>query len=255
MTSPTRRKGQLTLIALAMAAGASIAASNAMAADALPPPPVFEGPAITPVELGSGWYIRGDIGYVSYNDAKADYAGVPFDTADLEDTISAGAGFGYKLTDLLRGDITLDYRFGSSFDGSTTAPGVGYTNENGKVSSWTGLANAYVDLGNWYGITPYVGAGIGFASNRVEDYNAFFYNNAGTLLGSFPVRPRERFGLAWALMAGAALDVGYGFSLDLGYRYVNLGEARTGFDLFGNKTRIKEIDAHEFRLGMRYMIE
>ena len=29
------------------------------------------------------------------------------------------------------------------------------------------MANAYVDLGNWYGVVPYVGAGIGASRNTI----------------------------------------------------------------------------------------
>jgi opacity protein-like surface antigen len=55
-------------------------------------------------------------------------------------------------------------------------------------------------------------------------------------------------------MAGAAFDLG-GFKLDLGYRYIHLGEARTEFDSYGFGTKLKAVDAHEARLGFRYMID
>ncbi len=31
-----------------------------------------------------------------------------------------------------------------------------------------GLANAYIDMGNWCGFTPFIGAGIGFATLTVD---------------------------------------------------------------------------------------
>jgi opacity protein-like surface antigen len=57
------------------------------------------------------------------------------------------------------------------------------------------------------------------------------------------------------LMAGAAIDITSGLKLDLGYRYVNLGEARTRLDQFGVGTKLKAIDSHEVRVGVRYMID
>jgi opacity protein-like surface antigen len=42
------------------------------------------------------------------------------------------------------------------------------TNEyTADIMSWLGLANAYIDMGTWCGFTPYVGAGIGFATISV----------------------------------------------------------------------------------------
>ncbi len=49
------------------------------------------------------------------------------------------------------------------------------TNEyTADISSWLGLANAYWDIVTWCGFTPYVGAGIGFATisvNGLKDVN------------------------------------------------------------------------------------
>ena len=32
------------------------------------------------------------------------------------------------------------------------------------------MVNGYVDLGTWSGITPYVGAGVGFAYNKLSGF-------------------------------------------------------------------------------------
>jgi opacity protein-like surface antigen len=46
-----------------------------------------------------------------------------------------------------------------------------------------------------------------------------------------------------------------GVLIDAGYRYVSLGEARTKLDSFGVGTRTKDLNAHEVRLGVRYVID
>jgi opacity protein-like surface antigen len=56
-------------------------------------------------------------------------------------------------------------------------------------------------------------------------------------------------------MAGLAADVGSGFKIDVGYRYTHLGDARTRLDGVQAGIRTKDIEAHEFRVGARYMIE
>ena len=42
------------------------------------------------------------------------------------------------------------------------------TNITADIRSWMGLANAYIDMGNWCGFTPFIGAGIGFATLTVD---------------------------------------------------------------------------------------
>jgi hypothetical protein len=39
-------------------------------------------------------------------------------------------------------------------------------------------------------------------------------------------------------------------TVDASYRYLNAGKARSGFDAFAQNTRIKDITANEFRVGM-----
>ena len=48
--------------------------------------------------------------------------------------------------------------------GPTSSPsraGVGADTYNGTKSEWVVLANAYVDLGTWWCMTPFIGAGVG----------------------------------------------------------------------------------------------
>lgn len=93
-------------------------------------------------------------------------------------------GVGYQFTDNLRGDVTLGYSK-QSFDDLDV-----------DVRSWDMMANAYVDLGNYYGFTPYLGAGLGFANVRYSIDTA--YGNYKT---------DDDYRLAWALMAGVGIDV------------------------------------------------
>src|SRR5258706_8007604 len=59
-------------------------------------------PAPTPYEFGSGWYLRGDIGYKIYNAPDAHFD-VPFYGNMIDESLSntgvAGLGFGYKWND------------------------------------------------------------------------------------------------------------------------------------------------------------
>ena len=87
-------------------------------------------------------------------------------------------GVGYQFNNWLRFDVTGEYRGGSQFQSLYVLNDAGNTGTGnptqladfyrGNISSWVGLVNGYVDLGTWWGITPYVGAGVGLASNTLS---------------------------------------------------------------------------------------
>lgn len=203
--------------ALAIATAVTVSATSgiAAAADMSAPPPIMRAPQQPWVELGSNWYLRGDFSYRMFD--------VP-GTVGPEDAAALGLGVGYQFSSWLRGDITLDYQFGTRFS-AIDSPSVA----GAELWSTNLLANGYVDLGTWYGVTPYVGAGVGTAFN---DLNG-----------------NSRWNFAWALMAGAAYHLSPNLSFDFGYRYADLGAA-TGLDL----SRV-DITAHEFRVGLRYKLD
>ena len=175
-----------------------------------------------------------------------DIARVSTDTEafELQKTHRAGydlsIGGGYQFTNNFRTDIIADFHQpGETFSGAqacitTTATTCSIS---GKFTGYDALINGYYDLGTWYRITPYVGAGAGVAFGQpnarldgdpAETYYAKFgYQN-----------------FAFALMAGVAIDVFDHTKLDISYRYLNNG-----------RTDGTEIYFHEIRAGLRYMID
>jgi opacity protein-like surface antigen len=143
-----------------------------------------------PVEIGSGWYIRGDIGYnVNGRQDNSSFSVVPvtFNSA-YSDAITAGVGFGYKFGEILRADATVDRVFGGGFNNTqlispVTGPCLGLrevpsgfsvvwqaqaiTNclrkDESAYKMWSAMANIYADLATVSGFTPYIGAGLGVA--------------------------------------------------------------------------------------------
>ena len=98
-----------------------------------------------------------------------------FDRADIDDSFNLGIGIGYQVTDYLRVDVTGDYVFEADVKGNSCVQTVnkvcgggayfgqptGTFKDNTSVERFDLLANAYLDLGTYGSITPYVGAGIG----------------------------------------------------------------------------------------------
>ena len=238
---------------------------HAAAADlALPPPPVAP-----PVEVGGGWYLRADFTEAAYgrphDDTRAsanDPGMPPLVGLRLSDAAGGGGGVGYRINPWLRVDATIDQRGPARYHASSSRSNfaTGYNVEAAQVSALTGLVNVYADLGTWWGLTPYVGAGIGFSDMGVaRGYTQTTCTieacdgNPGTGPRTAATRPSRAVGsFAWALTGGVSYAIGGGFSVDAAYRYVDFGRAKSGLDAYGAGTRLKDLAANEFRLGLRY---
>lgn len=257
-----REAGAVALVSL------GLFAAPALAADLLPPPPPPPPPA-EPVAIGGNWYLRGDFTASDFRNPKDDTLagtpGAPIVALRLGSTQGYGGGVGYRFNSFLRADVTVDARSRSRFRdfSSRTLFTQGFNQEAGKLDVVTGLFNVYADLGTWWGLTPYIGAGIGFAHKRFHDswsgttcLTAFCGDTQPIYaIGAQGFDPRGNHSattFAWAAMAGLSYEVGAGVSIDASYRYLDIGKARTGFDAFGFNTRIKDIAANEFRIGLRW---
>lgn len=247
---------KLSTIALATCALAITAAPAAMAADI--PVPVYE-PAPPPPVVG-GWYLRGDIGYKIWADPDADWddslAGVDFDDEDIDDTGMIGVGLGYRFNPWLRADATVDWEWPAEFNATSpcfgACGGVTTNIENADISALTALANVYVDLGNYRGFSPYLGAGVGAAWIHADDIVSHNGNGTTTEWGD-----SDDWSFAWALMAGVAYDFTPNLAVDLGYRYLNLGSIDSDTIPIGagdGEFSYDDLQAHEVRLGVRYTL-
>jgi opacity protein-like surface antigen len=267
--------GSLKYLAVAGAVAFGVS-GTAFAAD-LPPPPVFEPPTLRGSVAPSGVYLRGDVGIGIQNIGKYTQddviaAGGTFNTPIHPNPFFIGAGIGYRFNNWLRFDITGEYRGNStvgvtdrvSFQGFTT---IDQTNTyRANMSSAVGLANLYADLGTFCALgclTPYVGGGVGFAYNQISGLTDQGVQNFPLLGGtSAPTlgyaSNSSRSGLAWALMAGVGYEINKNLTLELGYRYLNLGDARSGQiqNAFVAQTsrplKLADIDSHDIKIGMRW---
>src|SRR4051812_34534113 len=213
-------------------------AANAADMPGLPPPiPVIP---VAPVAwLSTGWYLRGDLGYHFGTIGRAE-AAPPFlspTDSKLSNSFVGSIGAGIK-TSWLRTDFTLDYVSPAKYTG--TAPG----NTTARIQSNTALFNGYFDLGTWYRLTPYIGAGAGVGYVRVTDYQS---NVAPPFAGNVD---NNQWQFAWAAMAGVGWSVAPNLMVDVGYRYLNVGDVHTGNDAFGTMT-FKNVGGHEVRVGLR----
>lgn len=244
-----------------------------------------------PVEVGTGWYIRGDISYDLATSTSGSYrtygvasAGPPvtyaygsadYDNFDYQTGTDWSIGAGYQFNSFLRGDVTVgNWKRGVyGTDNDTTPCAAGFPTAVGcrsidtaTVAAWESMANVYADLGTFVGVTPYLGGGLGVVNlqysdleNVAECYDASSAAIAGCgYVGTHPGESSWRF--TWALMAGASYDISKNLKFDLGYRYSRIaGGAMFGFDAgtaalgaTGVQGSENGFSTHQIKAGLRY---
>ena len=302
MASPISRARATALMATlgALCVSAATAADMPFASPLPAPPPVDQ-----PVEFGTGWYLRGDVGYSNVP--------VPVVVADFANNLgrtgaaSGGIGFGYQYNSWLRTDFEIDRAVfrpssaqapmwcpsGTIMDSQATNLPVGYLydlNETctpyitAHLNRTTPMLNAYLDLGHWWGFTPYVGAGVGMS--YLQSSSAVTYNNTAnglpwapnlgvtgvplqwiTANGVYvtPVRALQftqlqpnqysskiSWKFSWNIMAGVSYGITQNLKVDLHYRLLDAG-SYTGLPslLTLAPAPTKELVSQEVRVGVR----
>jgi opacity protein-like surface antigen len=262
-----------------VAGAAALISTGAAAADlpAVMPPPLMQTAVVE--DIGSGWYLRGDIGMSNqqvgslFNKIYTDgvpAAGLapPSSVSNMHKGFDAaptfGVGVGYQWNNWLRFDLTGEYRGKANFHGLDIAhfPTNNLADEyHASKSEWVAMVNGYIDLGTWWCVTPFVGAGVGMAYNTIHDFKDISVlpgGQAGIATGA----TSSQWQFAWALHAGLAYKVTPGFTIELAYRYMNLGNAAsgdlvdfTGQNLINNPMEFRNITSHDLKLGVRWMLD
>lgn len=251
---------------------------------------IIYAPDITltkPVEMGTGWYLRGDLGYSAetrgaathynvFDSTVPQYLTEAYDSSSLSKDWSAGLGLGYAFTDFFRGDLTADFSEGR-FSGSTTSTSPCPGAPSGECSSvheqdysqFNLMANVYLDLGTVARFTPYVGAGAGMSKVawREMTNNPLCINAPGNACGATPpgsvAHPEEdSWRFTYALMAGVSYNISDDLKLDVGYRYSKTESGpQYGYDTtsagagaVGASAHDNGFERHEIRAGLRYAL-
>jgi opacity protein-like surface antigen len=193
--------------------------------------------APTAIEIGSNWYLRGDVG-VGFNDAPSvRLATFPLPSlptgllATTPASASHGAqfvgdvGFGYRFNDFFRMDAIWQYWTNPSRTRSfavvcpyglvgvtnpATGVAAGYLYDTSNACAGTTslnqhnntfLATGYVDLGTYAGFTPYVGAGAGLNIGSLQGSSSFVSAATGATYAANLTNPGF-FPSVWVNSAG-----------------------------------------------------
>lgn len=279
------------LLALAIPAGAPVMAADlggSIKDD-------YAAPALMHSGGVGNCYVRGDVGYsvsgdpdvkwpvnngvwddtiagggngdgnVDANEISYVNAGSAVTNVSLENTWLAEGGIGCGSGSRgFRGEVMFGYRGDRKLDGEpgiyTPPPPVGPPAPptppiddplHTSIQTYTLMLNLYKDLGTYNRLTPYLGAGVGVAYHDVDQ--VYFTGNPALVNR---IEGDKDISFAWSLMAGVGYQLSERTILDLGYRYINMGDAKSGrVDTAGfvnPAVEIDDIDAHEFKVGLRY---
>jgi opacity protein-like surface antigen len=219
-----------------------LAPAGALAADYDPPLVIEQEPVleeVVPVEVGSGWYLRGD---VSYTINAQRYQNLQLLGVQPVTNIrfGAGVGAGYHFTDWLRADAQIGF-LGMDYANAT----VGTRTASASHSAWTGMVNAYVDLGTFAKFTPYVGAGVGMMRTQ----HAITVTDTAAPANNVAISTTQ-YGFAYSAEAGVAYRLTNNLSIDLGYRFLSSpGTEQINFTTLAVE---RGVTHHQVRAGLRF---
>jgi opacity protein-like surface antigen len=141
-------------------------------------------------------------------------------------------------------------------------PGSGFLNDDydislkQKLQIQTLFVNAYYDFRNDTPFTPYFGAGMGLAFIKTKasvgaEFGLAFISESGSTGSSTSTN------FAWNIGTGVAYDINEALSLDLGYRFAGLGEAKTKWARDGDgdplaRSKTGDVYMHQVMLGLRF---
>jgi opacity protein-like surface antigen len=224
--------------------------------------------AQTSNDLASRFYLRGDIGLALgtpsvETDTDPGSAIASLGPTTINGTSGTGmmfdGGVGFRAFPFLRLEGTIGYIPSLAFKGNFgNTPGV---TTQSTVSALVGLATANLDIAALTGrlpggVQPIVLGGLGFATvtNSAEDD----YTPVGAFNGS--ISGATQTNLAWTVGGGVGIPIDDRLTLDITYRWLALGERRTGSTLSFTGASAPttpdraDLRLHTIMLGLRYQL-
>ena len=164
---------------------------------------------------------------------------------DIVGGMGIAAGYDWAKKGMpLRTELEYHYRARMDFDtrvvGGTDA---GFENQ---LSTHAVMVNLYFDFKPMGSFKPYVGAGAGWVRN-VSDVDRVPL--AGT---ANEERTDNKDNFGWSVMAGVMYQISQGWQFEVGYRFIDLGEVKSGTFQDGTVMTAESYVSHDLILGLVY---
>lgn len=181
---------------------------------------------VTVAQARDGFYlaVRGGLTNPNMNavdDKITDKAAVDFD-----DVWMVGGAFGYRWGYLR---TELEYTYRDEYSDRQEYGNTG-TFRDAALEAESYMANAYIDFMPDYIISPFISGGIGYTNLKLS-----------TKTTGRQARSWDESNLTWSLGGGLSLRLNKCLNLDMGYRYLDMGEIEEA-----------NMNAHEYYAGLRY---
>lgn len=222
--------------------------------------------AIQGAAAQDGYYVKGEVGVAMPK---------KIDSQKLKKSAIFGIEGGYKMNENFRFGLGLNFANGMKFKDEGTL-------KDAKVNSIILETNAYYDIADFNGFTPYLTAGVGVSRNKlkitdsnsssssqtdivlpVNDATATFTGPSGKPSTVTPIasnggssttadsKTLKKTGFAWNVGLGGMYNISSDFGIDLAYRYRDLGKVKIGKDTAG-KDVSKKLKSHNVTVGVVY---
>lgn len=165
-------------------------------------------------------YVRADAGW-SIGASETDEAAV-FDI-----------GYGGRLNDYFRADVTGEFRPW----GKENFKQAGVKVAKPDMYSLDAMFNVYAEYPVWKMFSVYATGGVGFAYNKTDSWRDF--------------KGKGKNNFAWNVGAGIQYALTDCVALDLGYRFVDLGDARVK-NRTTKETLKQDVKYNDIKIGMQY---
>ncbi|MCQ2734929.1 MAG: porin family protein [Alphaproteobacteria bacterium] len=189
-------------------------------------------------QAGVSQYVSGKLSY-DFNKVKAKFGGNGYDEVlhmKLNKVLVGSTHVAYGVrAGYVRGEVELN----NSRDIKRNWVEEGdYLFDHFRLYKHSFMANAYFDYLTCTPWTPYVGAGLGVSYLKAD----------------FGEIAKSTYNLAWQVMGGITYDINSHWTLDLGYRYADLGRVRKAVSYGDDFREVAKVDArdHEIMFGARY---
>lgn len=223
-------------------------------------------PAPIPVPYEeAAWYFRADFAAGFGSSPSVTATGTPFAnntvgfdpawlTTNFEPSFTGGVGVGYVWGPSFRVDLTVDLHsiMQAKYIGSNAA-GTLFVDDKTKYMATILLLNAYYDIRTGTPFTPYLGGGLGFSVDQLT-------RNSNSTFTGVPASTTSASGrsthieFAAAAMAGLTYEINTFVAIDVNYRFLHFGGARSGPTGANSIVEIGGINEQQIRAGLRFFI-
>lgn len=170
------------------------------------------------------------------------------------DVFGGGIALGYSLETMLNYPIRAEIEylaFGNKKMTKSANILGNYTTYTQRIGVQSLFLNFFWDIRTGTRWTPYLGAGVGMGFLSMKASNTL---DTPGYVGSVSTNYGDRTRFAWNVGAGVAFTVNERLAFDLGYRYADYGQAKSGsvITTTGYMLRGKsDVTMHQFLLGAR----